>query len=212
MTGERSVRRSSDTPIQIEDAEMVRRCLLGDTEAYGKLVRRYQQAVYATAFYYVGRYGAAEDIAQEALLTAYRSLRQLRDPGRFGPWVKEITCRTASNWLRKHQKRLQQETPLPYRKTVSIEDARLGPRGAVERSERYEQVHTAIDALPERYRLPVVLRYLQELSYEEIAEFTGESYDEIRGTLQRAGRQLRDLLDDSDASAGGKAGWHPAQE
>lgn len=197
--------------MHFEDAQLVSRSLHGDTEAYGKLVERYQGAVYATAYYYAGRYGAAEDIAQEAFFAAYRNLPRLDDPNRFGPWLKEVTCRTSANWLRKHGKRLRNETPLPYRRTVSIEDARLGPRGVLEQSERYERLQLAIDSLPERYRLPVVLRFLQELSYEEIAEFTGESRNEVRGILQRAARQLRDVLMHMDASEGDEE-WRPARK
>lgn len=188
------------------DAELVFRCLDGDTEAYGELVARYQGAVYATAYYYAGRYGAAEDIAQDAFLTAYRSLPWLKEAGKFAPWLRSITCRTAANWLRRHKKRHAQETPLPSRRTVSIEDAREGPRGRLERSERFERVQEAIDSLPERYRLPVILRYLQELSYDEISAFTGESRDEIHGILQRAGRQLRDLLADLETEEGAASG------
>jgi len=198
--------------MQQEDAPLVFRCLEGDTEAYGDLVARYQGAVYATAYYYAGRYGAAEDIAQEAFLVAYRSLPWLKEAEKFGPWLKSIACRTAVNWLRRNQMRIMNETPLPYRRTVSIEDAREGPHGALERAERFERVQRAVDSLPERYRLPVVLRYLQELSYDEISAFTGESRDEIRGVLQRAGRQLRELLSDLDASKGEESAWHPARK
>jgi len=196
------------TPRHFEDAELVRQCLHGDTEAYGKLVSIYQSAVYATAYYYVGRYGAAEDIAQETFLAAYRSLPRLKNPERFGPWLKEVSCRTAANWLRRHGRRIRNETPLPTRRTISIEDAREGPRGSLERGELHEKVQRAIDSLPERYRLPVVLRYLQELSYEEIGHFTGESRDEIRGILHRAGRQLRELLGDVDGMSEEDANWH----
>lgn len=180
------------------DSELVSRCLDGETEAYATLVRRYQSAVYATAYYYAGRYGGAEDIAQEAFWAAYRGLRRLREQEKFGSWLKEITTRTAANWLRKNLPRLRAETPLPHRRTVSIEDARHGPEHAASEKERYEQVQAAVDALPERYRLPVVLRYMQELSYEEIGWFTGESRDEIGGILQRAGKMLRDILAESD--------------
>jgi len=193
--------------MHFDDAQLVLRCLEGDSDAYGGLVERYQGAVYAAAYYYVGRHGAAEDVAQEAFLNAYRALARLKDPERFGPWLKAIACRTAANWLRRHEKRIRSETPLPFRRTVSIEDAREGPRGNLERNERYERVQLAIDSLPERYRLPVVLRYLQELSYAEISDFTGESVDEIRGVLHRAGRQLRDLLSDL-GDLEGEATWH----
>jgi RNA polymerase sigma-70 factor (ECF subfamily) len=198
--------------MRLEDAELVRRCLGGDTDAYGELVQRYQGAVFATAFYYVGRHGAAEDIAQDALLAAYRSLPRLRDAEKFGPWLKQITCRTAANWLRKNGDRLATETPLPYKRTVAIEDVREGPRGRTERRERLDQVQRAIDTLPERHRLPVVLRYLQELSYQEISEYTGETKDEVRGILQRAGRQLRDILADDNPATGDGTDWHRARK
>ena len=176
------------------DADLIIRCLAGDTEAYGALVKRYQAAVYATAFYYVGRYGAAEDVTQESFWAAYRSLRSLKDHTRFGPWLRSIATRTAANWLRKNMVRVQQETPLPHRRTISIEDVRRGPDAVLSTAERYNQVHDAIDVLPDRYRLPVVLRYMQELSYEEIARFTGDTPDEVRALLHRAVNQLRDIL------------------
>lgn len=193
--------------MEFEDARLVARCLEGDTDAFGPLVKRYQGMVYATAFYYVGRYGNAEDIAQDALLTAYRSLPRLKNPDQFGSWLKEITCRTSANWLRRHSKRLKKETPLPSKRTVALEDVRDGPRGRLERKERFRRVQEAIDTLPERYRLPVVLRYMQELDYDEISSFTGESKEEIRGMLQRAGRQLRDILAGEDLSSEGEGQW-----
>lgn len=198
--------------MQIEDAQLVTRCLGGDTDAYGELVKRYQGAVYATAFYYVGRYGAAEDVAQDAFLAAYRSLPRLKNAASFASWMKEIACRTSANWLRRHGKRLKHETSLSHQKTVSIEDAREGLGQGLERKERFERVQEAIDSLPERYRLPVVLRYLQELNYEEISAFTGESPEEIRGIMRRAGRQLRDHLSDLDSSSEGEGHWHPARK
>ncbi len=191
---------------QLSDAALVLRCIEGDTDAYGEVVRRYQSAVYATAHYYVGRYGVAEDVSQEAFWAGYRSLRRLRDPNRLGAWLKEITTRTAANWLRRNRSRLMAETPLPHRRTISIEDARKGPDAQLQREDLYARLSRAIDTLPERYRLPVMLRYLQELSYDEISAFTGESRDEIRGILHRAGRQLRDVLCNDDNEEG-QAAW-----
>jgi len=186
--------------------------LEGDTEAFGRLVDRYQGAVYATAYYYAGRHGAAEDIAQDALLEAFRSLRSLNDPGRFGPWLKEVTSRTAANWLRRHGKRLRQETPLPHRRMQSIEDARIGPVEALKRDEGYERVRAALDTLPEKYRLPLIMRYLQEASYSEIAHFTGQTHGEIRGLLQRGSGLLRKVISDQEKRDGGEMPWHRARE
>ncbi len=192
---------------QMSDAELVSLCVNGDTEAFGQLVERYEQAVYATAFYYIGRHGSAEDVAQEAFFAAYRSLPTLRDTSRFAPWLREVTCRTAANWLRKHGKRISSETPLPYRRTANVEDIRLGPIDSAEREERFDEVQRAIDSLPERYRLTVILRYLQDLSYAEIAAFTGQSKEEVRGVLQRAMTQLRRTLARAEADAKGESQW-----
>jgi RNA polymerase sigma-70 factor (ECF subfamily) len=102
------------------------------------------------------------------------------------------------------------ETPLPSRRPIPIEDAKEGLRSSVERDERFERVQRAIDALPERYRLPVLLRYLQELSYDEITAFTGESRDETRGILQRASKLLRESLGDLDENENdGEKRWRP---
>lgn len=171
------------------DVELVKQCLDGDADAYAVLVRRYQAAVYATAFYYAGQYNGADDVVQEAFWEAYRNLRKLKEPERFGAWLKGITTRVAANWLRRNVSRQRNITPLPHRRTITMEEARQG----VENDE-HERVHRAIDALPERYRLPVVLRYMQELSYDEISRFTGDSREEIRGMLSRANAQLREIL------------------
>lgn len=199
--------------MQSENARLVHLCLGGDTGAFGRLVDLYQGAVYATAYYYVGRHGAAEDIAQESFLQAYKSLRRLKDPNSFGPWIREITSRTAVNWLRRNGSRLQREAPLPFERTFYLEDARQGPDTALERVERFDRVLKAIESLPDRYRPIVVLRYLQELSYKEISDFTGESVHEVRGILQRASRQLRDeLIDMKYHGSEGQTQWPPAQK
>jgi RNA polymerase sigma-70 factor (ECF subfamily) len=190
------------------DAMLVHRCLNGDPDAYGELIVRYQKAVYATAYYYVGRFGSAEDVSQDALLAAYKSLPNLKKPERFAPWLKELTCRTASNWLRQHGKTINLETPLPYKRTISIEDARANPEQIFKKRDRIEMIQRAIDTLPERYRLPVILRYLQELSYQEISHFTGETPDEIRGILQRALTQLKTILVDEGDNSQGEQDWH----
>lgn len=197
--------------MEFEDAHLVSRCLDGDDDAFEGLVKRYQRAVYGTAYYYVRDVSAAEDLTQETFFTAYRNLVKLKDFNRFAPWLKGIATRLASSWLSQHRKEKDARTPLPFRRTVSLEDARQTPRGRMEQEERLEWVHRAIDSLPERHRLPVVLRYMQEYSYEEIGDFIGESTDHVRGVLHRAGRQLRDILGELEQGEG-EQGWHRARE
>jgi len=175
------------------EGELVRKSLQGDTDAYAALVQRYQDAVYATAFYYAGRYGEAEDIAQEAFWKAYRNLHQLKDQEHFGAWLKVITTRTAADWLRRFAPRHEgYATPLPHRRAREAQAEEAAAPGV--EADDYALVYRAIQKLPERYQLPVVLRYVQEMSYKEICRFTGSSYDEIRGILNRAGKLLRQEL------------------
>lgn len=179
------------------DGELVRKSLQGDTDAYAVLVKRYQDAVYATAYYYAGRYGGAEDISQDAFWKAYRNLRQLQDQENFGAWLKVITTRTAANWLRKNVAPKETTSPpLPNRRGRSPEGvAATAPASG---SDDYTRIQAAIQQLPERYQLPVVLRYVQEMSYKEICRFTGDSYDETRGILNRAGKLLRLALSEQE--------------
>lgn len=178
------------------DGELVRKSLQGDTDAYAMLVQRYQDAVYATAFYYAGRYGGAEDIAQDAFWKAYRNLRQLKEQEQFGAWLKVITTRTAANWLRTHvAPQENMATPLPHRRGRALsDDAVEAPAASTASQDDYSRIQAAIQQLPERYQLPVVLRYVQEMSYKEICQFTGDSYDEMRGILSRASKMLRQAL------------------
>lgn len=186
--------------MRLTDEELVFRSLDGDTEAFAALVKRYQHAVYATAFHYAGRYGGAEDISQESFWAAYRSLPRIREPEHFGAWLKGITTRVAANWLRRNAPRLRNETPLPRRRALYAQDLPGNSPGGSCTEDVYEAVLRAVDALPEQYQLPVVLRYVQEMSYEEISRFTGESYDEIRGILNRATRMLREMLERQEAA------------
>jgi len=183
---------------ELNDAECVKRCQAGDADAYAVLVRRYQGAVYATAYYYAGRYNAAEDITQETFWAAYRSLRMLKDPDRFGPWLKSIAVRTSVNWLRRHLPKLRRETPLPHRRQCSAEEVleRYGPvTSSTDRMVLVDWVRDAVDTLPEDLRLPVVLRFLQEMTYDEIAGFLGEDADLVRARVRKALVMLREVME-----------------
>lgn len=195
-------------PPHFDDAEIVRRCLNGDTEAFGKLVEKYQGAVYAIAYAYLRNRESSLEVLQEAFCTAYTNLAQLRNTSAFGPWLKEITCHKASQVAKEERRRTRLETPFPLRKVVSLEEARDRAPDIDKQTDVRAAVLEAIDTLPEHYRLVVVLRYLQELTYNEIADFLGESYDEVRGILQKAGKMLRDALSNTDLGNERGSAWH----
>ncbi len=180
------------------DHHFVEQTLLGSQDAFAVLVQKYHGAVYGLAVHLVGRYGEAEDCAQEAFIEAYKSLHRLRDADRFASWLRGITYRTCMNWLRKEQKRADSLAADTSRPSVDdIADSIPSPSSFGSdpvRQETADTVLRAIRRLPEQYQLPVILRYLQEMSYEEIAGFLGTSAGAVRGVLYRANQQLRNEL------------------
>ncbi len=84
-----------------DDAELVRQTLAGDGDAFGELVKRYQGLVCGLAYHLVGNRADAEDLAQDAFLSTYKNLNQLKDPSKFGAWLRQI----AANFCRAFQQR-----------------------------------------------------------------------------------------------------------
>ena len=87
------------------DEILVRKTLSGDKDAFSKLVEKYSSAVYGQAYHLVGNFADAQDLAQEAFITAYLKIHQLKDYTRFAHWLRTITVNTCKMWLRKRRKR-----------------------------------------------------------------------------------------------------------
>ena len=200
----------------VSDKRLVEITLAGDPEAFGQLVERYKGAVYALVCHYTGRYGEVEDLAQESFVEAYRSLKRLKEHEKFCAWLRGITYRVCMNWLRKEEKRHQRTVfrrdedgadDISYKAIISAD---VSVDRELARREVREAVLEAIASLPEKYQLPVVLRYLQELSYEEIGSFMDLPKSTVRGILYRANKILREELHDTWAR--GEIEWPHVNE
>ncbi len=175
-----------------EEIKIINECLSGNAEAFRELVMNYERAVYATAFYYVKSVNIAKEIAQEAFITAFKNLSQLKDFTRFGKWLKEITIRLSLQYIQKNKEvfsEYEEEKIIPLnQKKDTYKSYNLS----------LDEIKSAIEQLPERYRLPVVLKFLEGMNYEEISKFTGESPGEIKGILHRAIKQLQETMDNNN--------------
>lgn len=185
-----------------EDAALVARTLDGDRAAFGELAARYGRLIAVLAYQKVGNRADAEDIAQEALLRAYDALGELKDRERFGPWLYNIAFRLAIDHLRGRGRGGRAATGCvsldALRDDRSFEvEARGGEDGTVEAAERQEErqrVLSALEELPDKYRLALTLRYLRGLSYRAIASHLSEPPGTIANRLFRAARMLRERL------------------
>jgi len=197
------------------DKSLVDKVLAGERDAFGQLVERYQGPIYGLVYHYIGKYGHAEDLAQEAFIEAYRSLSRLEERDKFCAWLRGITYRVCMNWLRKEEKRLQRTAATEEESAEEISyQAIMSARVSIDRElaqhEIRDAVNDAIASLPEKYQLPVILRYLQELSYEEIGRFMELPKSTVRGILYRANKILREEL--RDVWARGEIQWPHVNE
>jgi RNA polymerase sigma-70 factor (ECF subfamily) len=174
--------------MSVEDRELVGRTLQGDREAFERLVEKYEDMAGAIAGAIGGR--ASEDLVQDAFLQAFASLRTLRDPRRFRPWLAGIVRAKAIDWLRR--KRASPEIRADVSAVPSSRSDR--PDDRVEQEETSRIVWEAIEDLAEDYREVLVLRHWGRLSYEEIARITGSTVPAVESRLFRARKALKKRL------------------
>lgn len=170
-----------------DDAVLVLRSRKGDREAFAQLVRRYENAAYATALSYVHSTDDAKDIVQEAFIIAYCKLAQLREPESFGSWFRAIVRARCLEWVRSQRTTAYTVGMAP----PDLAEASVR-RYAAER--RDLDLWDAVYALPEKYREVVLMYYLDDLSYEEIADFMGLPVTTVKGRLQQSRVKLREHL------------------
>jgi RNA polymerase sigma-70 factor (ECF subfamily) len=163
--------------------ELVNSAKAGEKSAFGQLVRLYERAAIIVAYSILCDYHTAQDVSQDAFLNAYANLHQLRDPAAFGPWILQIVRRNA----------LSAKTAI--RPGPIVADVVVPGAGrAKDWIQEYEGVIEQLARLPEHERIVVVLKYVEGLSVQEIADTTGKPAETIRKQLFRAVQQLRVLL------------------
>jgi RNA polymerase sigma factor (sigma-70 family) len=172
-----------------DDAELVEACRRGDLDAFEWLVEKYQNLALAFALSYVQNFHDAQEIVQEAFLNAYCKLVQLNDPKRFRSWLYTIIINLCRSWLRR-----QSNIFSPLDASIQMTISHL----SIQR-ERQEKLRSSIwdsvEALPEKYRTVLLLYYMNDYSYSEIAEFINLPVTTVKGRLQQARLKLKRELE-----------------
>ncbi len=183
-----------------DDAELIRRCRTGDQRAFRELVRRFERPVFSVLMRVVRRPEDAEDLAQETFVRVYRALDRY-DPERpFTAWLFTIASRLAIDHLRR--KRVptislsQSEPGSSEERTIEIPDPGLQPDEVTSHREEQSRANELIDSLPEHYRIVVVLRHQQDLSYEEIAEALQLPLGTVKARIHRARALLKARIEE----------------
>lgn len=173
-----------------DDATLAGRAAEGDDTAFGVLVRRHTPRMYRVALRIVGSPAEAEDVVQEAWLAAWRALGGFRGESAVSTWLYRVVTNSALAHLRRRRPTVSLDDPEPAGKST-VDSALLaaaepGPEGRVVRAEEVDAVLRAIGRLELSQRVPLVLRELEGLSYEEVAEVLGVNVGALRSRLHRA--------------------------
>lgn len=175
-----------------DSAEFVSRLRAGDRGAFEELVRTHQHRIYALALRMLGNAAEAQDVAQEAFLRAHRGLAEFRGEARLSTWLYAIASRLCLNRLAGSERRL---THHGEETLTRLSDGRPGPDQTLERGEIEEALHRAIGELVEERRIVVILRDVEGLAYEEIAEALELPVGTVRSRLHRARLDLKEKLE-----------------
>jgi len=188
----------------VSDLSLVRRVQRGDKGAFDALVLKYQHKVVKLVMRYVRNPAEAEDIAQEAFIKAYRALPQFRGDSAFYTWLYRIAINTAKNAVVSRDR-----SPIDFDLDLQNPDESYDMQGRLADKETPEAltlteeiratVNAAIEALPEDLRMAIVLREIDGLSYEEIAESMACPVGTVRSRIFRAreaiDRRLREVFE-----------------
>nr|WP_179829494.1 sigma-70 family RNA polymerase sigma factor [Nocardiopsis aegyptia] len=168
----------------VPEAVLVERAQSGDDKAFEALLRRHQDAVYRVALRILRDPGDARDCAQEALITAWHKLSELRDAEAFGPWLKRIAGRRALNQLRARA----DTEPMDERNMPDSHSA--GPVAEALAGDLRGALFRALADLPPSQRTCWVLREMEGWGYEDIAEVVDATPTAVRGRIHRARAHL----------------------
>jgi RNA polymerase sigma-70 factor (ECF subfamily) len=180
-----------------DDHALIAACREGDSQAFGVLVRRYQDRLFPTLLRLTGSADDALDLLQDAFLKAYRKLGDFHGDSSFYTWIYRIAVNLALSERRRPSRRrawIALDRRGPGAIDPSDDPARTDPGRGLDREERDQIIQKALDRLSPDYRTIVVMKDIDGQRYEEIAETLGIPVGTVRSRLHRARGELRELL------------------
>jgi RNA polymerase sigma-70 factor (ECF subfamily) len=177
---------------EIGDAECVKRVQRGDSQSFEILVRRHQNTTFNLIYRFLGDYDEATETAQEVFLSAYKSIQQFRGDSTFSTWLYRIAFNHASSRRKSLNSKLQRQVALGD--DVVLVDCGADPETSAERKEIQRCVQQALNSLDVDDAQIILLRDLQDASYEDIAQTLDVPVGTVKSRLHRARQALRTSL------------------
>ncbi|MFZ1730799.1 MAG: sigma-70 family RNA polymerase sigma factor [Bacteroidota bacterium] len=179
---------------RIEDKQLITDAIAGKQEAFKRLMKKYHNAISHLIMRMVGNQGDVEDLTQEAFIKAFNSLQSFNDEFAFSTWLYKIATNNCIDYLRKRKlKTFSIDRPIhndDSQQQYEIPDNSHIPDSDILQDQQSSAIQRAIDALPEKYRLVIVMRHQEERSYEEIATELDLPLGTVKAHIFRAREML----------------------
>jgi RNA polymerase sigma-70 factor, ECF subfamily len=180
--------------------QLVARCRQGDPQAFAELIAQQQPYVYNLAFRLLQSPDEAQDLTQEALIKAWLMLPSFRGESRLTTWLYRLVVNLGLNRIARLRREAHAQASPRDEENMVASGLEGDPQRALDDAELREQVRRQVDALPEMYRLPIVLYYQHDQSYQEIADILQLPINTVKTHLARA----RQILAGRLGSQGGR--------
>ena len=186
----------------MEDDDLVRSFQAGNEQAFDKLVLRHKDKIFNLCYWFLQDYQEANEQAQETFIKTFKALKNFRCESSFSTWLHRITVNTCKNRIKSLEYRFRKKTDSldnsekanTLNPVEKMADETYAPDKALERKQRSICIRKAINALPEAKKTMIVLRDIEGLSYEEIADITGLNPGTVKSKIARARDDLKNKL------------------
>jgi len=179
---------------KVKDSSIIEKVLSGDGQSFEMLILKYQSKLFATILNVVKNRELAEDITQEAYMKAFSKLDTLKDHNQFYAWMKRIALNLALNHFERAKRVVDvenEEDETSFFERIPDGDS---PEEILVKDELKKYVRHFVDSLPDKLRVVIVLREIEDMSYEEIAEMMNIPIGTVRSRLFNARQMIKDRL------------------
>jgi RNA polymerase sigma-70 factor (ECF subfamily) len=205
LTGLRiSLSKTVFSPVEVDDQQLVTASKRGDQDAFAQLVQRYQRRIFNLVYRMLQQYEEASEITQETFLAAWQGLPSFRGDARFATWLYRIAYNCALKQLETRKRDQALQAALQAKQALESPDNYERADAQIDKHERQTFVQEHLSHLPAKYRIVLILRHLQDMTYEEMAEILTMPVGTIKTHLFRARNLLKERLQgvDRDLSRG----------
>lgn len=185
--------------MSVEDRELIEQCLRGRKEAFGELVRRHQDRLYNAVYRFLDNADDAQDVVQETFVSAWQALAHFKGDAKLFTWLYRIAINHAIDLKRKQRVSRSLEVHLTEEIRLTDSSPASQPEETAERHEDADRVRKALNLLSGEHRLVLVLKDIEGMKYEKMAETLSVPIGTIRSRLHRARLELREILERMEA-------------